>query len=285
MNQTNSERNESLVTSGTSSWREGVEDERELLADFLENVAATETIQIAIGRAVEAMRLRRGSRVLDVGCGTGVMFPALAGAIGATGRIVGLDHGSGFLGDARKRSVDLGFSKQLELVRADAHALPFDEHTFDAAHTERVLMHLSYPDRALRELRRVVRRGGWIVCVEPDLIGMRVDHSNPEHAALVVTGFCASIQNPAIGLELNRRFANAGLVDRRVDVLTEVERDFPADVEEFFARAASTSVKRGWLTQGDAELAIAAMRQAGEAGCYISYSSMFIVSGKVPESG
>ena len=278
-----SDRVQPFVTTGTSSWRESVEDEYDLLADFLEDVAATETIQSAIRRSVDLMRLSPGARVLDIGCGTGVLFPPLAAAIGAEGRIVGLDHGPGFLANARKRSIDLGFSERLSLVRADAHDLPFDDCIFDAAHTERVLMHLTDPNRALREMLRVVKPSGWIVCVEPDLVGMRVDHLNPDHAALVVAGFCASIQNPAMGLELNRRFADAGLVDRRIDVLTEVERDFPEDVAEFFTRAASTSVERGWLTQPEADRAVAAMQDAGDAGRYTSYSSMFIVAGRVAE--
>ena len=176
-----------LVTSGTTSWdRDGARDEHDLLADFLEDVAATETIQTALSRSVAAMRLRPGDRVLDVGCGTGVIFPEIARALGSSGRIIGIDHGAGFLADAKQRAVDGGFGNQVDLFEGDAHALPFQEGSFDAAHTERVLIHLHDPDRALAEMVRVTKPGGWISCVEPDLVGMRMDHAQPTLGAAVI---------------------------------------------------------------------------------------------------
>lgn len=272
-----------LVTSGTRSWdRDGAEAEQEMLAEFLEDVAASDTIQTAMSLAVERMQLAPGDAVLDLGCGTGVFFAALATAVGPSGRIVGLDHAAGFLTDARARADAAGFGATVTLTRGDAHALPFPDHHFDAAHTERVLMHLTDPDAALRELRRVVRPGGWIVCVEPDLNGMRLDLADAEKAAKLLAGFCASIRNPAMGLELNRRMASAGLVDRRIDVLTEVERDYDDADFGFFERAADTAVERGWLTRDDAAATLDAIRSAKADGVFTSYSSMFIVAGRVP---
>lgn len=275
--------NQPLVTSGTTSWeREGAEADHELLSEFLEDVAATETIQTAISIAVSRMNLKPGSHVLDVGCGTGVVFAELASAVGSSGGITGLDHGVGFLADARSRAESGAYSDIVELIRGDAHRLPFPDASFDAAHTERVLMHLADPDAALRELSRVVRPGGWIVCVEPDLTGMRIDLPAAENAAKVIAGFCASIKNPAMGLELNRRMADAGLAERQIDVLTEVEREYDEASAEFFRRAARTAVERGWLTEQSAAETLAAMHEAGINGTYTSYSSMFIVAGRVP---
>jgi SAM-dependent methyltransferase len=273
-----------LVTAGTSSWREGADTEHAVLARFLEDVAATQTIQSVIQRAVALMRPRPGSRVFDLGCGIGVLFPPLAEAVGATGQIFGLDHGVGFLADARQRAVQGGYGDRVQLVRGDAHELPFTSGSFDAAHTERVLMHLRDPDEALRELRRVIRPGGWLVCVEPDLTGMRMDHQDASLATKVIAGFCASIQNPAIGIELNRRMARAGFLNRRVETITEVEGEMPEDAAEFFDRAAATAVERGWLTTGEAAAALAGMQEAHAGGYFTSYSSMFIVAGQVPDT-
>jgi SAM-dependent methyltransferase len=270
------------ITDGTNSWRKRVDSDHDLLADFLEDVAATETIQSAIELAVQRMRPAPRMKALDVGCGTGVYFSALAEAIGPGGIMAGIDHGAGFLEDARKRGLDGGYADQLQLVLGDAEALPFRRGSFDAAHTERVLMHLADPDLAIRELRRVVRPGGWIVCVEPDLTGMRLDHPRPELASCLVAGFCASIQNPSMGLELNRRFAMAGLLDRTIDVLTEVERTYQEDVAEFFARAAETAIAKRWLTREEADSALIGLLEAGDSGYFTSYSSMFVVAGQVP---
>jgi SAM-dependent methyltransferase len=53
-------------------------------------------------RAVGQLRLRRGDRVLEVGCGTGRNFPFLRDAVGPEGRIYGVDLSEGMLRRARK---------------------------------------------------------------------------------------------------------------------------------------------------------------------------------------
>jgi SAM-dependent methyltransferase len=274
--------NKPLVTSGTASWeRDGAAAEHDVLTEFLEEVATSETIKSVISLSIERMRLRAGARVLDVGCGTGVMFDELARAIGPAGAIAGLDHSTDLLAAAAERAAAGGYAGIVTLVDGDAHELPFPDASFDAGHVERVLMHLRDPDRALRELRRVVKPGGWVACAEPDLTGMRLDLEDAESAAMVVAGFCASIANPAMGLELNRRMAAAGLVDREVEALTYVERDYDADTAAFFASAARTAVERGWLDEHAAAKTLAAMQAAGDGGYYTSYSSMFVVAGRV----
>jgi SAM-dependent methyltransferase len=276
--------NQPLVTTGTRSWeRAGVEAEHEVLAEFLEEVAGSDTIKSAMSLAVARMRLRAGSAVLDVGCGTGVIFAEIGNAIGPAGKIMGIDHASSFLADARRRADDSGYGTFTELLQGDAHTLPFSDNAFDAGHTERVLMHLSDPDLALRELHRVVRPGGWVVCVEPDLTGMRIDLPAADAAANIVAGFSASIRNPSMGLELNRRMAAAGLINRKIDVLTEVEREYEPDTAAFFRRAADTAIERGWLTASEASQTLAEMQRAGDLGIYTSYSSMFVVTGQVPD--
>ena len=53
-------------------------------------------------RAVDQLKLRRGDQVLEVGCGTGRNFPFLRDAVGAEGRIYGVDLSEGMLRRARK---------------------------------------------------------------------------------------------------------------------------------------------------------------------------------------
>lgn len=68
---------------------------------------------------IQALDLRPGQTVLDVGCGTGLNLPPLMERLGPTGRVVGLDSSPAMLARARARARRAGWSG-VRLVRADA---------------------------------------------------------------------------------------------------------------------------------------------------------------------
>lgn len=233
--------------------------------------------------AVEAMAIGPGDRVLDVGCGTGVFLPKLAEAVGADGSIVALDHFAGFLSQARDLMASSPYETLVEFVEGDALRLPFADAAYDACHTERVLIHLSDPDRCLREMRRVARPGGWVVCVEPDLDGMRIDIPGDDLARVIVAGFTETVRNPSMGVQLNRRMAEAGLIDRRVWPLTEVERELTDEVSQFLRVGALRLAREGRTTPDAVERGFDWLERQSAQGRFTSYTSMFVVAGRVPD--
>lgn len=94
----------------------------------------------------------RGKRVLEAGCGTGLMLSRIDRV--AT-QAVGVDLSSGMLGRARDRG--------LTVVQGSITALPFGEATFDTVCSFKVLAHVPDIERALSELARVTRPGGHLV--------------------------------------------------------------------------------------------------------------------------
>lgn len=74
-----------------------------------------------VGRlaGIEMLQLRPGSRVLDVGCGTGLNFAPLIDRIGPRGRIVGVDASAVMLRQAKRRVATSGW-RNVELRRGDA---------------------------------------------------------------------------------------------------------------------------------------------------------------------
>ena len=271
------------AAAGSLAW-----DQRTIAQDFkqlsahLEAVAESSPIQLAGEHAADLLRLQPGDMSLDAGCGTGSFFPTMANRLGPTGRLVGLDYASAFLDQARCHFSIKRLPTPLTLIAADINAMPFPDGTFASAHCERVLIHVFDPQKALAELKRVVRPKGWVVAVEPDLVGWRIDHEDADAARLISAGFADSIRHPAMGLELNRRMALAGLVDRQLRFVTEIETDVEDEDFVHFERAAETSVRRGWLSAEGARNALCTLREQIAAGQFTSYSSLFICAGRVP---
>jgi demethylmenaquinone methyltransferase / 2-methoxy-6-polyprenyl-1,4-benzoquinol methylase len=116
--------------------------------------------------AVENSRVRPGDAVIDVAAGTGKLAAVLADRVGPFGRVVAVDLSPAMVERGSAATRDL---VQLEFVLADAMALPFDDGRFDAATIAFGLGTLPDLVAGLKELRRVVRPGGRVVCLEPTM--------------------------------------------------------------------------------------------------------------------
>jgi SAM-dependent methyltransferase len=104
---------------------------------------------------VDWLGIPAGKRWLDVGCGTGALTREIL-ARANPAAVVGIDSSEGFLAHAAAHTKD----PQAVFQAADAQALPFDELEFDVAVSGLVLNFIRKPDKALAEMKRVLRLGG-----------------------------------------------------------------------------------------------------------------------------
>lgn len=102
---------------------------------------------------IRFVNLRPGSRVLDVGCGTGATIEALTTLVPDV-KITGIDPSQAFVEHAR----DTSPNARLEI--GSALALPFESQAFDASLSCLVLNFVGEPAKAVREMRRVTKPGG-----------------------------------------------------------------------------------------------------------------------------
>ncbi len=113
--------------------------------------------------AAEAAGLLPGGAAIDVAAGTGKLAALLADRVGPFGRVMAVDLSTGMIERAKAALPDL---VQLEFRHADALALPALDGEFDAATIAFGLRNLPDFEAGLRELKRVVRPGGRVVCLE-----------------------------------------------------------------------------------------------------------------------
>lgn len=142
-----------------------------LLANMIANAGWSATVDLRAWERAH-LRLRRGDRLLDVGCGLGDAARALADDLGATGEVIGLDASTAML-DAARSSWDAACPARFAV--GDAQALDVPSGSFDAARGERVLQWLSDPQAAVTELARVLRPGGRLSLIDTDWGSLRLD--------------------------------------------------------------------------------------------------------------
>ncbi|MGA5318722.1 class I SAM-dependent methyltransferase [Streptomyces pseudogriseolus] len=117
----------------------------------------------AYAAAVAELGLREGGRVLDAGCGTGRALPALRGAVGRSGVVLGADLTPAMLREAARAGRD----RDGALLLTDVARLPLRSSSLDAVFAAGLIAHLPQPGENLREIRRVVRPGGTLALFHP----------------------------------------------------------------------------------------------------------------------
>ncbi|HVF51262.1 MAG TPA: methyltransferase domain-containing protein [Pyrinomonadaceae bacterium] len=164
-------------------------------------------------RAATLRALPEGSRVLEVGAGTGANFPFYPR--GSSG--VASELSAEMLRVARMKERPAG----VWLVRSRAEHLPFADAAFDAAFATLVFCSVTSPARAFSELRRVVRRGGTIALLEhvrPEgLLGYVFDALN-----LCTVALCDDHFNRRTALEAERAGLRVVSVERRLHGILQI---------------------------------------------------------------
>lgn len=116
--------------------------------------------------AVETVGAGIGADVLDVCCGTGQLALTLAEAVGAEGKVTGLDFSEKMLEKAKQSWIAAGAPIQLAFIQGDAMNLPFPDNFFDGATVGWGLRNLPDLRQGIREMCRVIKPGGKIVSLD-----------------------------------------------------------------------------------------------------------------------
>ncbi|MCB1607147.1 MAG: bifunctional demethylmenaquinone methyltransferase/2-methoxy-6-polyprenyl-1,4-benzoquinol methylase UbiE [Xanthomonadales bacterium] len=110
--------------------------------------------------------LRPGQRVLDLAGGTGDIAALAARKVGAEGRVVLSDINREMLVRGRDRMYDEGLWPQVQTARINAEALPFPDNSFDCITIAFGLRNVTFKERALAEMHRVLDLGGQALILE-----------------------------------------------------------------------------------------------------------------------
>jgi ubiquinone/menaquinone biosynthesis C-methylase UbiE len=102
-----------------------------------------------IERILNSMKLGSNEIVLDLGCGTGFLFPHIDKQVEL---LVGIDVSSKALREAKKRTKNM---PNIVLIRADADYTPFPDHIFDKVFAITLLQNMPEPKKTITEMKRI----------------------------------------------------------------------------------------------------------------------------------
>ena len=114
---------------------------------------------------MKKMAVQEGQTALDLCCGTCDWTISLAEASN-TGKIIGLDFSQNMLDVGSIKIKEQKLQRQIELVQGNAMDLPFEDNSFDYVTIGFGLRNVPDYNQVLNEMRRVVKPGGYVVCLE-----------------------------------------------------------------------------------------------------------------------
>jgi ubiquinone/menaquinone biosynthesis C-methylase UbiE len=190
---------------------------------------------------LEQMRLHRGQRVLEVGCGAGDDVRMIARRVGPSGHVLGIDTSPLVVAEATRRSLDRNLPVEFRV--GDVLGIELPDAAVDRCRAERLLMHAhGEPAAMVGELTRVLRPTGRLVAFELDWDTLAIDGAERELTRRIVRSYSDGVANGCVGRTLPRLLRDSGLVDVAT-IPHAVEIPF-----DFF----------GWVLSGHLDAAIAA---------------------------
>jgi ubiquinone/menaquinone biosynthesis C-methylase UbiE len=256
-----------------SPWRDTADiDETHAreLANRLELRARAEDEAGAREEYLRLLDVRPGERVLDVGCGSGVVMREVARRVSPDGVTVGLDPSLSFLTIARELAAQAGLASVIELCRGDCRALPFPDYSFDAVLAATVLAHVPGAEKAIVEMIRVTRAGGRVGVFDFDADSVLISH--PDRALtrrIVLAAADHASVNGSLIRQLPGLLADLGLENVRVRAFMPLERTPGSFYARFAERAGEVAAEVGAITGDEHARWLDALRAEQDAGRFL----------------
>lgn len=150
-------------------------------------------------KVAKDLRLTKGSRVLDIGCGRGRIASQMAAYTGA--HVTGINIDTDQLESAKQYAARQGLSNQchFQFGNMNTHPYPFADNSLDGVYDVQVFSYASNLEEMFKDIHRMLKVGGRVAILEWVILD-NYDGKNPEHKALMseVKAVVGAIGNPTI---------------------------------------------------------------------------------------
>jgi len=188
--------------------------------------------------------IRPGQKIVDVGCGPGDFTRYLARLSGGKSKIIGIDSNPKSIKAAIADTKRAKLTHVISYKIGDVHKIPVNDNYADLACCRTLLMHLTDPLKAIKEMTRITRTGGSVAAVEIGITSSYYDPNDESYSRLADQAWQAwtkglrklESKDFRIGEKLPGIFQRAGLTNIKAEAqsdayLTTDPRQKPNDVK------------------------------------------------------
>ena len=178
------------------------------LAELQRALAQCHDMVVRRTSVLEALNLRSGEKVLEVGCGGGFYAYEAAQFVGPTGQVCATDISEDQVAAARTRCAEFSWA---ECRVADLKALPYDDNSFDAIYMVQVLEYVPEAEEGLQELRRVLHEDGRLIILATNWSSVVWYSTQPERMKKILAAAEKHAPYPNLPAHLPTLFRQTGL--------------------------------------------------------------------------
>ena len=226
-------------------------------------------------RILEALQLKLGEFVLDVGCGTGLLAQDMAILVGEDGHVVGIDSNQHRLSLAKQRCAEF---PQVQIKQGKAENLQEAAESFDAVSCVQVLLYLPDVTAALSEIHQVLKPGGRVTIVETDWRGTVLNSFDHSLTRKVLSAFDDSVSSPNLPAQLGPLLKAQGFSAVRVEAFPIINTSYApsswsVEMLDLFIKYA---LERDAINSAEANDWLADLKQKGDQDSYFFCVNRFI---------
>ena len=151
------------------------------LADLIERLGQHPSQARIRQEFVRQIGIEKAGRVLDIGCGTGVLTREFPPLVGEMGHVIGSDPNYRLVETARKLAKEKGLSGRVSYCMGEAEVINFSaDNAYHATVSSQLFSHVPDPERILYEMVRVTKPGGRLAILDYDFATLSSSHLDQE---------------------------------------------------------------------------------------------------------
>lgn len=239
-------------------------------ATRLEHRAAAEDERSTREEYLKLLRISPGDRVLDVGCGSGVVTREMAKHVVPGGLAIGLDPSRALLDVARQYAEEANLGEAVQFQEGDCRNLAFPNDSFDVVVAATVLAHVPEAEKALPEIVRVTRPGGRVGIFDLDGDSLLIGHPDRALTRRIVAAHCDNAAvNGWLIREIPSRLSELRLQDVRTRGFVSLERGKGGFYADLAQRAGRIAAQAGAITEAELAGWLAELRDVLDSDRFI----------------